>query len=175
MTTRRTVRVKDLRGVMHRPDWTAPAGSNAAGIYTPTVTLAEKAHQIHLEFAGIAEAQERLSVLVDRARRLPNFPPSERIDDHRVRGCLSPVWMIADYRDGRCHFRADASGPVVRALAIFLSAFFSGAMPAEILEADAIDPLDSAGVLGEISPTRRIGLSAARATIRAFAAAHAPA
>ena len=61
---------------------------------------------------------------------------------------------------------------MVRALVVFLGDFFSGFTPAEILAQDP-DPLDALGVARNLSPTRRNGLNAARAAIRAFAAWHA--
>lgn len=92
----------------------------------------------------------------------------ERTAANRVHGCVSVVWLVAEVRDGRCSFRADAESPMVRALVVFLCDFFSGFTPAEILAQDA-DPLEALGLARNLSPTRRNGLNAARAAMRAFA------
>jgi len=122
------------------------------------------------DLAVLDDPQERLALLVDRARKTPPLPAAERTDAHRVRGCVSIVWIVPELRDGRCSFRCDAESPVVRALVVLLCEFFSGFTPAEILAADP-DPLEALGVLRNLSPTRRNGLTAARAAIRAFAQA----
>jgi cysteine desulfuration protein SufE len=105
---------------------------------------------------------------VDRARRLPPLPADERTDARRVPGCVSQVWLVGELRDGHCHFRCDADGPLVKGLVAFLCAFYEGATPAEILAYDT-DPLAALDLLKNLSPTRQNGLGAVRAGIRNFA------
>lgn len=120
------------------------------------------------------DSQERLALLVDRARKAPPLAPNERTVAHRVPGCVSVVWLVAEFRDGTCWFRGDAESPVVRGLVVFLAEFFSGFSPAAIGAAPD-DPLDALGIARNLSPTRRNGLAAVRAAIRQFAAAQADA
>ena len=56
----------------------------------------------------------------------------------------------------------------MRGLVTLLCDFYSGATPADIVTSDA-DPLETLGLARNLSPTRRNGLSSARATVRAFA------
>lgn len=116
----------------------------------------------------IENPQERLTAVVDRARRRPPLSAEERTDAHRVPGCVSQVWLVGELRDGRCHFRCNADGPLVKGLVAFLCDYFSGATPAEIL-ADSTDPLAALDLLKDLSPTRQNGLTAVRAAIRSFA------
>jgi cysteine desulfuration protein SufE len=134
--------------------------------YPPTLTAAQQ--QLLEDFLLIENAQERLSAVVDRARRLPPLPADERTDARRVPGCVSQVWLVGELRDGHCHFRCDADGPLVKGLVAFLCAFYEGATPAEIL-ADGTDPLAALDLLKNLSPTRQNGLGAVRAGIRNFA------
>jgi cysteine desulfuration protein SufE len=135
--------------------------------------MSERAHPTLIEdFLLIENAQERLSAVVDRARRLPPLPASERTDAHRVPGCVSQVWLVGELRDGRCHFRCDADGPLVKGLVAFLCAYYEGAAPAGIV-ADTTDPLAALDLLRNLSPTRQNGLASVRAAIRAFAQQHA--
>lgn len=120
----------------------------------------------------IDDPQERLSILVERTRTQPPLPSGDRIDANRVAGCVSTVWIVGEYRDGKCYFRADAESPVVRGLVGFLCEFFSGFPPAAIVATDP-DPLEALGLTRNLSPTRRNGLASARAAIRAFAARQA--
>ena len=132
------------------------------------MTLSEKQQHLIEDFAIIDDVQERLALVVDRAKKLPPLADSERTDTHRVRGCVSLVHLVGEVRDGLCYFRCDADSPLVRGLVALLCDFFSGATPAAITTTDA-DPLEAIGLLKNLSPTRRNGLASARATIRAFA------
>lgn len=117
----------------------------------------------------LEDPQERLALIVDRAKRQPPLPSAERTDANRVRGCVSVVWLLGELREGRCAFRSDAESPVVRGLVGLLCDFFSGFAPAAIAASD-VDPLETLGVARNLSPTRRNGLAAARARIRELAA-----
>ena len=117
----------------------------------------------------IEDSQERLSAVVDKAKRLPPLPAADRTEENRVTGCISQVWVLGELRDGRCYFRCDADGPLVKGLVAFLCEFYSGATPAEITASTA-DPIESLGLLRNLSPTRVNGLTAVRARIRELAA-----
>jgi cysteine desulfuration protein SufE len=119
----------------------------------------------------IENPQERLAAIVDRVRRRPPLSADERTDAHRVPGCVSQVWLVGELRDGRCHFRCDADGPLVKGLVAFLCDYFTGVTPAEIL-ADDTDPLAALDLLKNLSPTRQNGLAAVHRAIRAFARTH---
>jgi cysteine desulfuration protein SufE len=140
-------------------------------IVTPSVCpvpLARKLQQLIDDLVMIDDPQDRLAFIVDRAKKIPPLDPEERNDAHRVRGCVSVVWLVGELRDGRCYFRFDTESPVVRGLLALLCEFYSGVTPAQILASDA-DPLESLGLLRNLSPTRRNGLDAARSAMRAFA------
>jgi cysteine desulfuration protein SufE len=134
------------------------------------VTLADKQQQMIGELAIIDDPQERLSLVVDRARKRPPLPEGERTEAHRVKGCISQAWLVAERRDGRCYFRCDADSPLVRGLVVLLCDLYSDAPPAEIL---AVEPqlIEELGLARNLSPTRLNGLRSVRAAIRAFAAA----
>ncbi len=122
----------------------------------------------------IDDSHERLAAVVDRARRRPKLPPAERSAAHRVPGCISPVWLVPQCHANLCHFRAEADSPVVLGLVTLLADFFSDTTPAQILASD-VDPLETLGLTRTLSPTRRHGLAAVRAAIRAFAERQLPA
>lgn len=133
------------------------------------MTLSEKQQQLTDDLAVIEDLQERLGAVIDRAKRLAPLPASERTQENRVPGCVSQVWLTGRLRDGRCEFHVDAEGPLVRGLVAFLCEYFNGGTPAEIAASNG-DPLESLGLLRNMSPTRRIGFAAVRARIHELAA-----
>ena len=114
--------------------------------------------------------QERLEELLRRDRRRPGLTPAERAEAHRVPGCLSRVWLVAERTaEGRCCFRTDAEAPAVRALVGTLAALYDGATPGEI---HAHEPafLAALDLEKHLTGTRRDALVKTREAIRAFAA-----
>jgi len=116
----------------------------------------------------IEDPQERLTIVVDRARSHAALSETERTDANRVPGCISQVWLISELRDGRCHFRCDAEGPLVKGLVALLCDFFNDTTPTETAHNTA-DPLAELGLLKNLSPTRQNGLAAVQAAISKFA------
>ena len=132
--------------------------------------LTNKLQRLVEDVAVLDDPQERLSFVVDRAKKNPPLPAAERTDSHRVRACISVVWLVGEVKDGLCYFRSDAESPVVRGLVALLSEFFSGFTPAAVA-ASNLDPVDALDLTRHLSPTRRNGLTATRNAIRAFAQA----
>jgi cysteine desulfuration protein SufE len=135
------------------------------------VTLAEKQQQFIDDYAIIDDPQERLGAVVDRARKTPPLPETERTEANRVKGCVSLAWVVGELRDGRCHFRSDADSPLVRGLLKLLCDLYSDALPAEVAATEPV-LLEALGLARNLSPTRQNGLRSVRAKIREFAAAH---
>jgi len=133
------------------------------------VTLAEKQQQLIDDLAIIDDPQERLSLVVDRARKRPPLPEAERTEIHRVKGCISQAWIVGEQRDGRCYFRCDADSPLVRGLLVLLCDLYGDATPAEIIATEP-ELLEKLGLARNLSPTRLNGLRSVRAAIKAFAA-----
>ena len=133
------------------------------------MSLADKQRLLIEDHAIIDDPQERLAAIVDRARKLPPLPETERTEANRVRGCVSLAWVVGEVRDGRCHFRSDADSPLVRGLLLLLCDFYSGASPADVT---ATEPalIEQLGLDRQLSPTRLNGLRSVLAKIRDFAA-----
>jgi cysteine desulfuration protein SufE len=132
------------------------------------VTLAEKQQQLIEDLAIIDDPQERLSLVVDRARKRPPLAEAERTEAYRVKGCISQAWIVGELRDGRCYFRCDADSPLVRGLLVLLCDLYGDAVPSEIIATEP-ELLEKLGLARNLSPTRLNGLRSVRAAIKAFA------
>lgn len=122
------------------------------------------------DLAIIDDPQERLALVVDRARKRPPLPEAERTEAHRVKGCISQAWLVGEKRDGRCYFRCDADSPLVRGLVVLLVDLYSDATPDDIVATEP-ELIEKLGLARNLSPTRLNGLRSVRAAIKAFAAA----
>ncbi|HEV7405405.1 MAG TPA: SufE family protein [Chthoniobacteraceae bacterium] len=122
------------------------------------------------QYSAIHDVQERMVLILDRARRRPPLAEAEKTEAARVPGCVSRVWLRPSCAEGRCHFGIDADSALVRGLAAFLCEMYEGATPAEV---EAVEPhlLERLGIAANLSPTRLHGLAQVRRAIRDFARA----
>ena len=134
------------------------------------MTLADKQVQLTAELTAIKNKQDRLVLLVTRARERPPLAPELRVEKNLQPGCLAKLWFTAEYREGKCFFHCDSDSLVVKAIAGLLCDFYSGHTPAEIL---AHDPtfLAPLGITQHLTPNLRNALARVWETIREFAAA----
>ena len=131
------------------------------------MTLAEKQRRLLAELAPLADTQARLAWLIERARERPLLPAKFRIDSNRVEGCLSKLWFVTEFRDGRCWFQSESDSLFVKAIAGLLCDFYSGHTPEEIA---AHEPafLAGLGFSHHLTPSRRNTLGRVWQKIRAF-------
>ena len=122
------------------------------------------------DFSIIEDAQERLAAVIDRARKRPPLPESERTEENRVKGCISLAWVVGEVRENRCNFKSDADSPLVRGLLALLCDFYSDADPSDVASLEPV-LLEELGLAKNLSPTRLNGLRSVRAKIRDFALA----
>lgn len=127
------------------------------------------------DFALLDDWEDRYRYVIDLGRDLPDFPDEWRTDAHRVKGCVSQVWLHTDEvetPEGRVlHFRGDSDAHIVRGLVAIILAIFSGKTPDAILQTDAVSMLDGLGLADNISPQRANGIRAMIERIRLEASA----
>jgi cysteine desulfuration protein SufE len=130
--------------------------------------LPEKQRELCARLAELPNLQQRLNWLVELARARPPLPPELCTEAHRVPGCLARLWLVAEFRDGCCWFRAESDSLIIKATAGLLCDFYSGQVPAEIL---AHDPafLAPYGIQQHLTPNRRNALARVWTEIQAFA------
>ena len=136
------------------------------------MTLAEKRDKLVTDLRFFDDPQDRLAYVVDAAKQRPALPDLFKTDANKIEGCLSNLWFVPEFLDGRCWFRSDADSMIVRGIAGLLTEFYSGEMPEEILR---IDPsfLAQAGITQHLSQNRKNGLGRIWQKIQRFAAEHA--
>ena len=136
----------------------------------PTAALAQAA--IAEEFAFFGDWSERYQYLIDLGRKLPPFPEAFRIEEHRLLGCQSMVWIVGEGDAQRLDFVATSDSAIVAGLCFLALRVYSGRPAAEIV-ATAPDYVADIGLAKHLSPTRSNGHAALLAFIRERAQAAA--
>jgi len=116
------------------------SASSSDAAESPALRLARWSSRL----ATLSDPQSRLAHLVEAARRQPALPAADRLETHRVQGCLVRTWWIASWQDGRCWFRTDSDAMTLKCLAGAIAELASGGTPDEILALD-FSPFDSLG------------------------------
>lgn len=121
------------------------------------MTLAERQNEVVAEFAGLADWEQRYKKLIELGKQLPDLPDEKKLEDFKVKGCQSQVWMHARMENGRIYFEADSDALLVRGLVALLLRVYSGATPQEILTTPP-DFVREIGLENKLSPSRANGL-----------------
>ena len=136
------------------------------------MNLAEKQVELIAQLSALRNGQDRLGLLVERAKKIPPLVPVLRGEENLIPGCLAKLWFVPEFRSGKCYFAGDSDSLVVKAIAGRLCEFYSGHAPAEIL-AHSPEFLAPLGITQHLTPNRRNALSKIWERIRQFAAANA--
>lgn len=129
----------------------------------------EKAQQeIIEEFSFFDNWMDRYQYLIDLGRRLPEMPAAERNEKNRIRGCQSQVWLVAESRGDRLHFRAISDAAIVSGLIAILLRIYSDRKPEDIVSTPA-DFVSALQLEQHLSATRSNGLASMLDAIRRMA------
>ena len=102
-----------------------------------TSSAAQAQHDIAEEFAFFGDWTERYQYLIDLGRKLPPLPDELKTEAHKVHGCQSQVWLVADGDAHALTFRAISDSAIVSGLIALLLRVYSGRSAAEILAVPA--------------------------------------
>ncbi len=128
--------------------------------------------QILEDFAALEPGEERYRYLIDLGKDLPGLPEDLKVEENRVLGCLSRVWLVSDQPEpGRLHIRADSDAFIVRGLIAIVLAMYQDRTAAEILALDPESVFGSIGLDQHLSMGRRNGLYSMVQRVRSLAAA----
>ena len=122
-------------------------------------TAAEAQAAIAEEFAFFGDWSERYQYLIDLGRKLPVFPDAWKTEEHRLLGCQSMVWIVADGDADRLDFHAISDSAIVSGLIYLALRVYSGRGADEIARTPP-DFIADIGLAKHLSPTRSNGLTA---------------
>ena len=112
------------------------------------------------DFAFLSDWEDRYIHVIDMGKNLSPLKPSEKTDAHKVKGCVSQVWLISRIEDGKLYYRGDSDAHIVKGLVAVVLEIFSGRAPSEILSLDAPHILTQLGLSEHLSAQRSNGLKA---------------
>ncbi|MEM7697821.1 MAG: SufE family protein [Verrucomicrobiota bacterium] len=121
----------------------------------------------------LPDLDERYQFLIDLGRKLPALDDSERIEDNRVHGCQSSVWLLSSSTGSEVEFRGESDAAIVTGLVAVLLSLYNNRSAEAILSTDATSELARLNLEDYLSPNRRNGLSKMVERIRSDAFGYA--
>lgn len=120
-------------------------------------TIQETEEEIVEEFALFDNWEDKYEYIIDLGKKLEPLDAKFKIDENKIKGCQSQVWLTADEKEGRIYFKADSDAVIVRGLVSMLIRVLSGHTAREILDAK-LEFIDRIGMKNHLAQTRSNGL-----------------
>jgi len=116
-------------------------------------------NEIVEEFSLFDSWDDKYEYIIDLGKKLSPLETKYKMDENRVRGCQSTVWLVADYKDGKVFYKAESDAIIVKGLISMLIRVLSGQTPDDIVNAK-LDFIREIGMMSHLAQTRSNGLLA---------------
>jgi len=126
------------------------------------------------DMSYLPDLDAKFQYLIGLSKKLPEFAEEDKIDDYRVWGCQSSVWLVpgmdASVTPPVMRFRGVSDSVLVSGIIAIVLSLHSGRTPEAILELDAPEELQRLDLKSHLSPGRQNGLAGMLEQIRKNAA-----
>jgi cysteine desulfuration protein SufE len=120
-------------------------------------TIQETEDEIVDEFSLFDNWEDKYEYIIDLGKKLQPLDLRFKVEENKIKGCQSQVWLVADEQGGRIFFKADSDAVIVRGLVSMLIRVLSGHTPGEIINAK-LDFINKIGMTTHLAQTRSNGL-----------------
>ncbi|MBK7681455.1 MAG: SufE family protein [Bacteroidia bacterium] len=114
--------------------------------------------------------EEKYHYIIELGQKLAPLDEKYKLDEYKIKGCQSSVWLNGEERDGKIYFSADSDSTFVKGEIALLMMVLSGQTPEAILDAK-LEFIDALGLRQHIAVTRANGLAAMIKQMKTYALA----
>jgi len=117
-----------------------------------------------------ADPKRRYEYVLWLAKRLDPLPEELRLDERKVRGCVSQVYVVGDLVEGKLHWQGDSDAQITKGLLALLIEGLEGLTPEQVV---SVDPafIAATGLQASLTPSRANGFLNILKAMQAQAAA----
>ncbi len=114
------------------------------------------------DFEFLEDWPSRYAYLIELGEKLPAFDERLRIEENRVKGCMSQVWVHATERQGGSvvDYSGDCDTAIIKGILAVLIELMSGLTREEIEALDLEALFDALQLRENLSPSRHFGVYA---------------
>ena len=129
------------------------------------MSIQEKVDDYKKMLALFPNAQEKYQYLIEQAKNSEDFPEELRIDEFKVNGCQSQVWLVPEEKDDKLFFKSDSDALIAKGLVTLIASIYSNEAPGDIASSN-IDLMEEFDLGVILSPARRNGAFSMLKTIK---------
>lgn len=104
--------------------------------------------------------EETFKTLVTLSKGLPRLNDAEKVEDNKIKGCESAVWLIIMEENGIRHVKADSDAKLMRGVLVAVISLVSGKTPQAIQEMDLKAELAKLNLSSYLTSSRTNGVLA---------------
>ena len=131
------------------------------------MSIQEKVEEYKKTLALFPNPQEKYQYLIEQAKKSEDFPTELRIDEFKVNGCQSQVWLVPEEKDSKLYFKSDSDALIAKGLVTLIASIYSDEAPKDIVNSE-IDLMEEFELGVILSPARRNGAFSMLKTIKEF-------
>ncbi len=131
------------------------------------MSIQEKVEGYKKTLSLFPNPQEKYQYLIEQAKKSEDFPPELRIDEFKVNGCQSQVWLVPEEKDNKLYFKSDSDALIAKGLVTLIASIYSDEAPKDIVNSE-IDLMEEFELGVILSPARRNGAFSMLKTIKEF-------
>ncbi len=120
-------------------------------------SIQEIENEIVEEFSLFDSWDDKYEYIIDLGKRLEPLNDNFKIDENKVRGCQSTVYLVADHKDDKIIYKADSDAMIVKGLISMLIRVLSNQSADDIINAK-LDFINKIGMMSHLAQTRSNGL-----------------
>ena len=121
------------------------------------MSIEEIENEIVEEFSLFDSWDDKYEYIIDLGKRLEPLEDKYKIDENKVRGCQSTVYLVADHKNDKIIYKADSDAMIVKGLISMLIRVLSNQTPDAIINA-RLDFINKIGMMSHLAQTRSNGL-----------------
>ncbi len=134
------------------------------------MSIEELEKSIVEDFELFDEWAERYQYIIELGQKLPPLDDKYKVDENKIKGCQSSVWLHAYSENGKVFFEADSDSTFVKGEIALLINVLSGQDPKDIVDTD-LKFIDEIGLRQHIAVTRANGLASMIKQMKLYALA----
>jgi len=122
----------------------------------PINTGSARLDRIVERLATTADPKRRYEYVLWLAKKLQPLPEALRTEAHKVKGCVSQVYVVGELQEGKLHWQGDSDAAITKGLLALLIEGLEGLTPEQ---AANLDPafIAATGLQASLTPSRANG------------------
>ena len=135
------------------------------------MSIEKRIEEIVSNFNQYSDWEDRYRELIKFGKKIDEMQDEFKIEENKVKGCQSQVWLHANFENGKIAFQGDSDAAIVKGIIGILLFVYSGSTPMEILTTKP-SFIDDIGLRQHLSMSRANGLNSMIKQISIYAMAY---